>query len=133
MTPCRSGFTLSLSLPPTNTPIEPAAPIASMVQIASSLTDFSINVDGFISPPVQHHRLGQIKSLGRRRNAGLAVSPLRDRRLDMRLEPGALAQPVIPGAQIVERRPFDREGEPAVDLGAKHDLGEAQLGAGEVG
>src|SRR5438132_1120043 len=60
-------------------------------------------------------------------------SPLRDRRFDMRLETRALAQPVMPGAQIVERRPLDRKGEPAIDLGAEHDFGEAQLGAGEIG
>src|SRR5882762_4732983 len=132
MKSCRSAMTLPLSA--ANTPIEPAAPIASMVQIASSLTDFSINVDDFIFPlPFWIALRGRVKWPVNGRNAGLLVSPLRDRRLDMRLEPGALAQPVVPGAQIVERRPFDREGEPAVDLGPEHDLVEAQPGTGEVG
>src|SRR5437764_1337827 len=52
-----------------------------------------------------------------------------DRGSNMRLEAGALAQPVIPGAQIIERGPLDRKGEPAVDLGPEDDFGEAQLGA----
>src|ERR1700732_32820 len=132
MKSCRSAITLSLSA--AHTPIEPAATIASVVQIASSLTEVSISVDDFIFPsPSRIAVWGRVKWPARRRNDGLAVSPLRDRRFDMRLEPRALAEPVVPGAQIVERRPLDRKGEPAVDLGAEHDLGEAQLGAGEVG
>ena len=51
----------------------------------------------------------------------------------MRLEAGALAQPVVPGAQIVERGALDREREPTIDLGPENDLGEAQFGAGEIG
>src|SRR6202030_3771686 len=76
---------------------------------------------------------GRVKWPAGRRNGGLAVSPLRDRRFDLRLEPRALAEPGVRGAQIVERRALDRKGKPAVDLGAEHDFGEAQLGAGEIG
>src|SRR5258708_38636465 len=68
-----------------------------------------------------------------RKQPGSRRSPLRDRRFDVGLEARALAQPVVPGAQIIQRRALDRKGEPAIDLGAEHDLGEAQLGAGEVG
>src|SRR6266851_1200227 len=68
-----------------------------------------------------------------RKQPGSRRSPLRDRRFDVGLEARALAQPIVPAAQIIQHRALDRKGEPAIDLGAKHDLGEAQLGAGEIG
>src|SRR5206468_3928423 len=64
--------------------------------------------------------------------ADLIFSPLRDRRFDVSLEARALAQSIVPRSQIVERRALYRKGEPAIDLGAEHDLGEAQLGAGKI-
>jgi hypothetical protein len=60
------------------------------------------------------------------------ASRLCDRDLDMRLEAGPLAQAVVPGTQLGHRRPLDRKGEPAIDLRAENDLGEAQFGAGEI-
>src|ERR1044071_6294980 len=68
-----------------------------------------------------------------RRQDVLLKSGSGDRLLDMGLDARPLPQAVIPGAQIAEFGPLDREGEPAVDLGAEHDLGEAQLGPGEIG
>src|SRR6266571_4010406 len=58
-----------------------------------------------------------------------AAATLGNRHLDMRLEAGALAQAVVPGAQLGHRRPLDRKGEPAIDLGAEDNFGEAQFGA----
>src|SRR5437764_7690604 len=63
-----------------------------------------------------------------RRGRWQIPSDLGDRHLDMRLEAGPFAQAVVPGAQLGQRRPLDREGEPAIDLRAEHDFREAELG-----
>src|SRR5260221_13342403 len=60
-------------------------------------------------------------------------SPSRDRGFDMGLEPRSLMHALVPAAQIGEFRALDRKREPAVDLRPKHDLGEGQPIAPQIG
>src|SRR5258708_38446077 len=60
-------------------------------------------------------------------------SPSRDRGFDMGLEPGSLMHALVPAAQIEEVRALDRKREPALDLRPKHDLGEGQRVAPQIG
>ena len=49
----------------------------------------------------------------------------------MLLEGGAFAQSLVPSLEVVQWRPLNWEGVPAIDLGPQRDLGKAYLLSGK--
>src|SRR5215472_2258546 len=108
-------------------PFMPAAAIASVAARAKVFLSDAICLPigigaGFI--PADQHRL----AFGCGKAIPLAAhSPLRDRDFDMLFESGALTHSLVPGFQVCQWRPLDRERVPTIDESAERNLGEAQL------
>src|SRR5215469_8507409 len=118
--------TVSLSCA-TAEPLTPAAAIASVAARARVFVSDAICLpigSGPGSSQADRYRLAS--------GCGKAIpvatrSPLRDRDFDMLFESGALAHSLVPGFQVRQWRPLDRERVPAIDESAERNLGEAQL------
>src|SRR5215472_12983327 len=108
-------------------PFMPAAAIASVAARAKvfvSMPSASPLGSGPGSSQADQHRL----AFGCGKAIPVAAhSPLRDRNFDMLFESGALTHSLVPGFQVRQWRPLDRERVPAIDESAERNLGEAQL------
>src|SRR6516162_6243238 len=74
----------------------------------------------------------RITSAGGKAMSRNSTSPLRDRDFDLNFETGTLPHALIPGFEVLQWWPLDRKSMPEVHHGSRCDLGERQLGSGQV-
>src|ERR1700722_1505658 len=126
ITACRASTCAAASCARAAPEHSPAATIAAPVSVIHL-------VDKFM--PASSPWFGAARVSARIAKATVAThcSLSRDRHDDVVLEAGPLAEPVVPGFEVLQLRPLEGIVEPAVDVRSHGNLGERERLAAEIG